>query len=87
MKGGYIADWFNWGDTAFSFDYWKGNDIVSDNNDPKTWAAAVVQHVRDYGAELYLAVRRYTPDDPTVNGERRETKDNTSVLIGTRVKF
>jgi predicted porin len=87
LKGGYIAQWLSWGDTAFSVDYYKGKDIFSDGTDPSSVGFGVVQKVRDYGTEFYLGMRNYDADDPSVNGDSKRSKDNFSVLAGARVKF
>ncbi len=83
LKGGWIADFFDFGSTNF------GVDINRSVNNPtpsdKGWSTgfAVVQDVNDFGLQLYSQVRYYELDrnnNPSVDGI-------TAFTVGTRIKF
>lgn len=82
VKGGWIAEFFGMGPTAFSVDFAKA-DAVAQNGDTFTSVGAfVVQHLSDHGTELYLGVRHHDLDR-----EGESFKDITVGSVGGRQKF
>ncbi|WP_068115430.1 hypothetical protein [Tropicimonas marinistellae] len=82
-KGGWIADLFNVGATAFSIDYANGTDNVSDGADAEMWGIQAVQKFDDQNLEAYIAYADYSFADKS----DVEYKDANSVLAGVRWKF
>ncbi len=82
VKGGIKRDWFAIGETAFSLDYYKGDDFIINGSDSKTYSIAAVQKLDEYNLELYAVYRRYELDDA---GAR--VKDLDATFVGARWKF
>lgn len=83
LKGGWIVNPFDFGDTAFSIDVSETEGLPSEKDKGLTFGAYVVQHLADYGTEFYGGVRNYDLDvssDPSVD-------DILVGTIGTRIKF
>ncbi len=82
-KLGYLAKLFTLGDTAFAVDYGLTNNLPDPSFDGYSLGGAVVQHLDDYGTELYAQFRRYKldqdggPNPKAINGG----------TLGARVKF
>jgi hypothetical protein len=82
-KIGYLAKFFAIGDTAFGLDYTRSNNLPDGSFDGNSVGGAVVQHLEDYGTEIYAQFRRYDlnsndgPDPKPINGG----------TLGARVKF
>lgn len=81
-KVGYIGDWFNFGRTAVSLDYYNGTDRSVAGSKSKSYGLGVVQKIKDANTEVYLGVRNYSLSEPGV-----DYHDAQSVLFGTRWKF
>ncbi|MFV0386497.1 porin [Paracoccus sp. (in: a-proteobacteria)] len=82
VKGGYIANWTQWGSTAMSVNYYKSEDMVSKGDEGKSWGVEVVQNIERASLDLYAGYRHYEYDDDVTS-----YKDGKSYLIGARWKF
>jgi hypothetical protein len=81
-KLGYRADLFPQGNTAFSIDYGRWDDLVENNDEAQSFSVAFVQNIKSWGTEFYLAYRLYSLDrDDT------DFKNVNSVMTGARLKF
>ena len=81
-KLGYLRDFTGLGDSAFSIDYYLGNDIVVDGSDSGSWGLAYVQFIDRANTELWLTLRRYDFDEPDQN-----FKDGEAVYAGLRFRW
>lgn len=82
-KGGWIGDFFSFGNTAFGLDYTYSNNFPTNTDDGYSVGAAVVQSIGDYGTEIYAQYRVYSLDRDGSPG----VQDIHVGTIGTRVKF
>lgn len=91
-KLGYDHKFFDIGTTAFSIDYGQTTDLGNNAANTttsglygkaKTYSFAFVQHLDDYGIELYATVRRFKFD--ASNGTN--FRPITMYLAGGRLKF
>lgn len=83
IKGGWIAKLLDVGTTAFSVDYYSGQDFETDGSNSHAWGVSVVQNFDDAGYQIYLGWRNYDYDDDTGS----TYQDAQSLLIGARVRF
>ena len=83
VKGGWIADFFSFGNTAFSLDYTKSTNFPTGSDDGYSVGLAVVQALDNYGTELYAQYRLYSLDR---DGEAGFEDINVGT-VGARVKF
>jgi len=93
-KLGYRADFFEFGDTRFSIDYFLGHnndDFASPDGDlPEATSigGGVVQKISPLSTELYLGIRNYDVEDLYDGANQIEDPDNLiTVLSGARVRF
>lgn len=70
------------GKTAFSVDYYEGDDMDLLGDESTSYGAAIVQNIDRVGTELYVGVRNYELDRTGSNFD-----DVFGVLAGARVKF
>ena len=82
LKGGWLADHFDFGKTALVVDYTETADISTDGDDGQSYGFFVVQYLEDYGTEFYAGVRVYDLDSSDL-----DTDEIIVGNIGTRVKF
>ena len=82
VKGGWLADQFDFGKTALVMDYTETTDISTDGDDGQSYGFFVVQYLEDYGTEFYAGVRVYDLDSSDL-----DTDEIIVGNIGTRVKF
>ncbi|WP_353472878.1 porin [Salipiger sp. H15] len=82
IKLGWIGDLMPVGYTAFSADYYSGNDFHSDGSDSESWGLQAVQYFEDINLEAYLAFSEYSFDE-----DGGSYKDASSTLFGVRWKF
>ena len=82
VKGGWLADHFDFGKTALVVDYTETADISTDGDDGQSYGFFVVQYLEDYGTEFYAGVRVYDLDSSDL-----DTDEIIVGNIGTRVKF
>ena len=81
-KLGYAANFFDAGETAFSVDYFRGQDFSTDGSDSQSVGVAIVQRLDYYQTELFAGFRLYDYSEPGDNFE-----DGWGILTGARVKF
>ena len=82
VKGGWKADFFKVGSTAFSIDYTEIYDTDQDGDEGWSFGTYAVQRIQEFGIELYGGFRLYDLDRVGVNLDQ--------ILVGsmgTRVKF
>ncbi len=80
-KIGYKADLVAAGSTAFSLDYYEGEDIGGNNTESTSLGLFVVQKIDKVGLELYGGVRQYEFD----SGANDDDLD--VIALGARLKF
>ena len=82
-KVGWIGDLFSFGPTAFAVDYDRSVNFPTGGDDGYSFGVAAVQHLDDFGTEIYLQYRVYSLD--------RGAADNVHEIhvgtVGARVKF
>lgn len=93
-KLGYRADFFEFGDTRFSVDYFLGHNnadfAAPDGELPEATSigGGVVQKINPLSTELYLGVRNYDVEDLYDGANQIDDPDNLiTVLSGARVRF
>lgn len=69
VKGGWLADLFGLGPTAFAVDYYVSEDLRAADEDAISVGAFVVQKWPRFGMDFYAGLRRYDIDSPTLNLE------------------
>ena len=82
-KIGYFAKFSDIGATAFGLDYTRSNNLPDGSFDGNSVSGAVVQHLENYGTEIYAQFRRYnlnSNDGPNLKAINGGT-------LGARVKF
>ncbi len=83
IKGGWLTQFFNFGQTAFAVDFTQSTNNPSRTDKGNSYGGAVVQEVEDFGTEFYAQVRAYTFD----RNNDRCCKDIISGTVGSRIKF
>lgn len=81
-KLGYQAKLNNWGPTCFSIDYGKFDDWSKNEDEGDSYGIALVQQLKDYGTELFVAYRLYSMDRV-----KTDYNDISAIMAGTRIKF
>lgn len=81
-KGGWETDFFKFGSTAFSVDFYYGEDVGTNGDESTMLRGGVVQNLKDFGTEFFGSVANYDLDR-----RGQSTDDITVGSIGTRVKF
>ena len=76
------AEFFDIGVTAFSIDYYFGNDIAAGGSDSDTIGLAAVQNIDAYNLQLWALWRNYSYDD-----DADEYEDGQAVFGGALFKF
>jgi hypothetical protein len=64
-KFGIIRDFFFWGRTSFSVDYYVSEDPVTGASGSRSWGLAVVQDIEVNQTQLYATYREYSIDGTT----------------------
>lgn len=82
VKLGYQRDFFEIGSTAFSIDYYFGNDIAAAGSDSSSIGLAAVQNIDDYNLALWALWRDYAYDD-----DGGDYDDGQAVFGGALFKF
>jgi hypothetical protein len=82
VKAGLRRDFFSFGDTALSVDYYAGSDMTRRGADSDSWGLALVQNIDSANTELWVTWRTYDYDDPTADFE-----DGQAVFGGLRFRF
>jgi len=83
IKLGYRDDFFAFGETAMSIDYYDGRDMVSAGSSSGSIGAGVVQKIDKLDLEAYLGYRMYEYSDTSGT----TYQDANSILFGARWKF
>lgn len=81
-KLGYRQNFFSIGESAFSIDYNRTNDLALDGDEADSYGFQFVQNFKEWGAEYYLGYRYYDLDRSIV-----DTDAINAVMSGVRVKF
>ena len=82
IKAGWIAKFLDVGTTAFSIDYYSGEDFETDGSNSDSLGVSVVQNFDDANFQIYMGWRNYDYDD--TGGTYQDAQ---SLLIGARVRF
>lgn len=82
VKLGYQREFFEIGPTAFSVDYYFGNDIAAVGSDSTSIGLAAVQNIDDYNLQLWALWRSYSYDD-----DDGPYDDGQAVFGGALFKF
>ena len=82
VKLGYQHQFFDMGSTAFSVDYYFGNDIAAAGSDSASVGLAAVQNIDDYNLQLWALWRNHHYEDD--NGDY---DDGQAVFGGAIFKF
>ena len=81
-KFGYEREFFSLGSTAFSLDYYGGNDIASEGSDSTSWGLAAVQNIDSANLQLWLVWRNYAYED-----DAGAYEDGNAIFGGARWRF
>ena len=82
VKLGWETDFFDWGNSAFSVDYYDGSKINNSSSSSKAYSIAGVQDIDYWDTELWLAFRNHEYDD-----DLGDYQDGLAVFGGARIKF
>ncbi|MEP5730263.1 MAG: porin [Sulfitobacter sp.] len=82
VKLGYERDFFKFGSTAFSVDYYDGSDISSLGSDSDSFGLLAVQNIDRHNLEVYAGYRSYSASAATA-----DFQDIDALLVGARFKF
>lgn len=80
-KVGWKGDLIATGPSAFSIDYYDGNDIAEDDSSSRAFGLSVVQTITEMDMEVYFGYRGYSYDDAA------SYQDADSFLLGARYTF
>lgn len=83
LKAGWTGNFLSVGSTAFSVDYYDGDDFVSDGASSENWGVQIAQNFDGYNLQAYLGYRSYDYDDDT----GVDYHDASSVLAGVIWEF
>jgi cell division protein FtsB len=81
-KVGYRYQFFDFGESRFSVDYGRNDDLAQDNDEAKTWGIQIVQDFPEWGSEYYIGYRNYDLDR-----DFSDLEDINALMTGVRVKF
>ena len=82
LKLGYIQDWFAFGSTAISLDFYEGDDFAIAGSDSSSVGLALVQRIDESNLEVFATYRTYSFDSSGTDFE-----DIDVVALGARWKF
>ena len=82
VKLGYQHQFFDMGSTAFSVDYYFGNDIAAAGSDSASVGLAAVQNIDDYNLQLWALWRNHHYED-----DIGDYDDGQAVFGGALFKF
>jgi hypothetical protein len=82
-KLGWIANFFDFGYTAFGVDYTRSLNLPADNDEGYSVGIAVVQSLDKYGTELYFQYRLFSLD----RDSGPSVEDINVGTVGARIKF
>lgn len=82
-KLGWIANFFDFGATAFGVDYTRSSNLPAENDEGYSVGASMVQSLDKFGTELYIQYRFYSLDR-----DSGPSVENINVgTVGGRIKF
>jgi len=84
-KLGWIANFFDFGATAFGVDYTNSQNTSGEGDKGYSLGAAAVQSLDKFGTELYFQYRLFSLDRDSDNGPSVENIN--AGTVGARVKF
>jgi hypothetical protein len=82
VKLGYQHQFFDIGSTAFSVDYYFGNDVAAAGSDSASVGLAAVQNIDDYNLQLWALWRNHHFED-----DADDYDDGQAVFGGAIFKF
>ena len=82
VKLGYQHQFFDMGSTAFSVDYYFGNDVAAAGSDSASVGLAAVQNIDDYNLQLWALWRNHHYED-----DAGDYDDGQAVFGGALFKF
>ena len=82
-KLGWIANFFDFGYTAFGVDYTRSLNLPADNDEGYSVGVAVVQSLDKFGTELYFQYRLFSLD----RDSGPSVEDINVGTVGARIKF
>ena len=83
VKPGWIANFFDFGYTAFAVDYDRSLNLPTGTDNGYSVGAAVVQSLDKFGTELYFQYRLYSLD----RGSGPSVENINVGTVGARIKF
>jgi hypothetical protein len=83
VKAGWLTEFFDFGETAFSVDFGLDKDTPDDGDEGRTVGLVALQNIEDYGTELFAGFRAYDYDA----GDGPGTSTIYVGTAGTRIKF
>lgn len=81
-KLGYIAKFFDFGETAFAIDFTRNENVALDGDEAVSYGFGAVQNLKDYGVQFYGGIRNHELDRTGSDFD-----DVLTSLAGARVKF
>jgi len=81
-KLGYIARFFDIGETAFAIDFTRADNIGQDDDEATSLGFGAVQNLKKFGTQFYAGVRNHGLDRTGSDFD-----DVLTTLAGARVKF
>jgi predicted porin len=81
-KLGYRAKWLKVGETRFSVDYARNDDVAQDGDEARSVGFQAVQEFPEWGSEYYIGYRWYDLDR-----EQADFDAINALMTGVRVKF
>ena len=82
VKLGYEHEFFEFGSTAFSVDYYEGSDLAAEHSNGNTVGIAAVQNIDPANLQLWLLWRYQEYDDSAAN-----YKSGQATFGGARFRF
>lgn len=82
VKLGYLGAFTSLGATAFSVDYYTGDDMSAEGDESTSVGLQIVQALDRYSTELYAGIRNHE-----FESEGQDVDDVLASLVGLRVKF
>lgn len=82
IKAGLTRDFLSVGSTAFSIDYYSGDDFAIAGSSTSSVGVAVVQRLNQYNTEIYATYRTYDFDSASASYQ-----DLNATFVGVRWKF
>ncbi len=79
---GYKRNFSDIGQTAFSIDYGKWDDLDQDNDEADTFGVQFVQNIDNWGTEFYMGYRNHSLDR-----DGADMDDIDAFISGARLKF